>query len=181
MGLFNIFSKKNNVPPSRDITWISTEAKWKGALTLLKGNPNAIVIAWFQDTLEIIEKILSESIINSLEVKLAKNLSASSLTGKTIIFLEHFPSHSKEIALVENSNATELIFLNALDEPLFQYFGGSNIQLMMEKMGMGKDEQIEHSLISKSIKNIQNKIEAKMVTEHSANSQMDWMRKNAVK
>lgn len=176
MGLFDLFSKKTNTPPTRDITWISSEAKWKGTLTLLKEKPEAIVIAWFPETQEYIKKLLEGN--TSIEVKLAKTLSASSLTGKTIIFIEHFPLLSKELALIENSNATELIFLNALDEPMFQIFGGANIQSMMEKMGMGKDEQIEHSLISKSIQNVQKKIEGKLIVEHSADSQKDWMRKN---
>ena len=178
MGLFDLFSKKNSLPPTRDVTWISTEAKWKGATTLLKEKPDAIVIAWFPETLEFAKKILPENTPISIEVKLAKTLFTPSLIGKTIIFLEHFPMLSKEMALIENSNATEFIFLNALDEPIFQLFGGANIQSVMEKMGLGKDEQIEHALISKSIQNIQKKIEGQLIVEHSANSQSDWIRKN---
>ena len=49
---------------------------------------------------------------------------------------------------------------------------------MVKMLGIKEDEAIEHSLVSKSIINGQEKIAAMVDTEQLANSQAEWMTKN---
>jgi preprotein translocase subunit SecA len=49
---------------------------------------------------------------------------------------------------------------------------------MMESLGMKEDEAIEHPMITQSIANAQEKIEAKVSFEQSARSQAEWMDRN---
>jgi len=179
MGLFNLFSKKESLPPQRDISWMSKEAKALGLVELLNEKTNVLVLAWFSETQSYFDTFLKDKGI-SHEILLAKSVHSSSLQGKPIVFLEHYPIDSKEVAFIKDANATEITFLNALDEPLFKQFGGTNIVALMEKMGMEKNEKIEHSLIGTSIKNIQKKIEKKLIVENSANSQEEWFRRNVL-
>jgi preprotein translocase subunit SecA len=59
-----------------------------------------------------------------------------------------------------------------------KYFGGEKLITMMQNMGMKKDEAIEHTLITQSIANAQEKIEAKVSIEQSTRSQAEWMERN---
>jgi preprotein translocase subunit SecA len=49
---------------------------------------------------------------------------------------------------------------------------------MMGNLGMKEDEAIEHPMITQSIANAQEKIEAKVSLEQSARSQAEWMDRN---
>ncbi len=51
-------------------------------------------------------------------------------------------------------------FFVALDDDLMRIFGSDRISTVMDKLGMGEDETIEHSWISKAIENSQKKVEA---------------------
>ena len=49
---------------------------------------------------------------------------------------------------------------------------------IMKQMGIQEDELIEHPLISKSIRNAQDKIAQQVNLEQSAQSQKEWIKKN---
>ncbi len=50
-------------------------------------------------------------------------------------------------------------FYLALDDDLLRIFGGERMTGMMEKLGMGEGEPIEHNLLSRAIENAQSKVE----------------------
>ena len=52
-------------------------------------------------------------------------------------------------------------FYLSLEDDLLRLFGGENIANIMDKMGMGEDEPIEHKLITRSVENAQKKVEAR--------------------
>ncbi|QTA81568.1 Protein translocase subunit SecA [Desulfonema limicola] len=52
-------------------------------------------------------------------------------------------------------------FYLALEDDLLRIFGGERITGIMEKVGMGEGEPIEHNLISRAIENAQAKVEAR--------------------
>ena len=70
---------------------------------------------------------------------------------------------------------------SALDEPLFQIFGSEKIIQMMKQLGMKENESVQHTMLSKSIQNAQEKIEKKVQVEHTAHSQKDWFEINLIK
>lgn len=52
-------------------------------------------------------------------------------------------------------------FYLSLEDDLLRLFGSDNIATIMDKMGMGEDDPIEHKLITKSIENAQKKVEGR--------------------
>ncbi|MDP4262619.1 MAG: hypothetical protein Q8941_08815 [Bacteroidota bacterium] len=48
----------------------------------------------------------------------------------------------------------------------------------MKKIGAKENSMIEHKMVSASIKNAQEKIEKKVLIEHTAQSQKEWMERN---
>ena len=52
-------------------------------------------------------------------------------------------------------------FYLSLDDDLMRLFGSDNIATIMDKLGMGEDEPIEHALITRSIEQAQKKVEGR--------------------
>ena len=48
----------------------------------------------------------------------------------------------------------------------------------MEKMGVQENEAIQHAMIGMALKNAQEKIAKKVLTEQSAQSQSEWFKRN---
>ena len=66
----------------------------------------------------------------------------------------------------------------ALDEPWLQSFGVDRIKKLLEQMDVDEGEMLSHSMISRSLDNAREKIEAKLQVESKANSCAEWMRLN---
>ena len=101
---------------------------------------------------------------------------------KLLYCLDHFPLASVHLkfiqSLEEMSSPAELIIYGGLDEPILQKFGGEKIQQLMQRMGIGESEMIEHEMISAAIANAQKKIEEKVKVESKANNALEWFRLN---
>ncbi|MEO8713261.1 MAG: hypothetical protein ABI405_14110, partial [Parafilimonas sp.] len=67
---------------------------------------------------------------------------------------------------------------SSLDEPLFNYFGGEKIAVLLEKTGMKEDECIQHALVTTALKNAQEKIAKKILIEQTTQSAADWFSRN---
>jgi hypothetical protein len=175
MGIFDIFKSTPKPPARRDITWISTEAKWKGLLKLVEECPNCTVLAWFPVTLEKANQVFQRSGIQK-DVKLCRAFTSSD-DDKIIFILEHYPFLEKEeffLSALVNAGKS-VTFLNSLDEPLFLKFGGEKIKTLMGKLGLEDSESVEHAFISNSILNIQKKIQEKVTLDFTSNSAEDWI------
>jgi hypothetical protein len=48
----------------------------------------------------------------------------------------------------------------------------------MQRMGVEEDEPLENKMISKSILNMQKKLEKKVITEHTTTSMEEWFERN---
>jgi hypothetical protein len=96
------------------------------------------------------------------------------LKNNPLIFAEHYPLRSKEEELFEKLNLPEAIIYSSLDEPLLSYFGGERLSGMVRALGLKEEEALEHTMISSSIKNAQEKIAGKVTIEQSASSASDW-------
>jgi preprotein translocase subunit SecA len=103
----------------------------------------------------------------------------------SFLFVEHYPIFSKEeavlnkIDLLTDFKAT-ICFYISLDEPLLQKFGSDSIKGLMQKLGLKDNECIEHSFVTKSISNAQQKIEKKASNDSEATSQDAWFKKNFI-
>lgn len=178
MGIFNLLKSKNTFPQAKDMVWKSKQGKFNGCLELLQQHSDAIFTCWFKETLLDFNQFLSSNNKSPLELKLAGSLFPSTNMIRTIIFLEHYPLRAAEDNFLNSFNPTEVFFLNSLDEPLFQNFGGERIIGLMDTLGLNEEDFIEHSMISKSIRRAQDKIQKKIRIEYSANSAGEWFQIN---
>lgn len=154
-----------------------SDARLDGLVDLLSSNQDAVVLAWFPATIQRAEEKLRQAGITH-NILLCRNATSFVTNQKKVFILEHYPVFEKEKTLLENWTAKEIIFLNALDEPFFEKFGGEKIIRLMQSMGMKENETIEHPMISSSIENAQHKIQKSITVDRSAQSQEEWFRIN---
>ena len=179
--LFNLFGKKDDDAENHvftDRAYVSTAAKMNACADLARKEPNHLFICWFADTATKFKDFFAQQGLDESLVIEARQLHTSKLHDKIPAFVEHYPLHSKEIELIKNWDAKNIVVYSALDEPLFKHFGSDKIIPLMKMLGMKEDEVIEHNMVTKSIIKGQEKIAEQVTLEQSAASQQEWMRKN---
>ncbi|MEO5562997.1 MAG: hypothetical protein ABIR18_06165, partial [Chitinophagaceae bacterium] len=174
------FKSKEAGPKIIDTIWMTRAAKWNGIIQSWKKDPSIIILCWFDGTLQELQSIFSKETTADVSLLIASHVHTSQLAGKKVIAAEHYPLRKKEQELYQKLDLPEVIIHSALDEPLFDRFGGSKIVQMMKQLGMKEQDSVQHKMITQSIVNAQEKIEKKLGTEHLANSQEEWMAKNLV-
>jgi len=153
-------------------------AKLKAISNLKKINPDCLFIFWFDNSLRQAESSLQSEFLSSSDLLMAREIHASQLENKKVIFAEHYPLHQKEEELFTKLNLAEVQIWSALDEPLFKQFGSDKIIGMMKQLGMKEENAIEHNMISKAIQNAQEKLSKKVLLDQTCSSQEEWMKRN---
>lgn len=176
--MFGLFKKKEAGIRITEKIVISETAKLQAMSGYSETNPDSVFIFWFAESLEAAKTFFNEQQPASPTLFTAREVQAQHTAGKKVIIGEHYPLLSKEIALYEKLGLSEVTIFSSLHEPLFKLFGAEKIIQLMKQLGMKEDEVIEHALISKAIRNAQQKIESKLVVETAAHSQQDWIVKN---
>ena len=179
--LFNLFGKKEAEKDNHiftDRAYITTAAKMNACAELARKEPDRLFICWFADTAVKFKDFFRQQGLDENLITEPHHLYASKLQNKIPVFVEHYPLYTKEIELIKNWDAKNIIVYSALDEPLFKHFGSEKLIPLMKMMGMKENEVIEHSMVSKSIIKGQEKIAEQVSLEQSASSQAEWMTKN---
>lgn len=92
--------------------------------------------------------------------------------------IEHYPLPAKDkvvLSLAETISARiRFIAWSSLDEPLMRFFGGERITGMMKQLGMKDNAIITHPFVAKAIRNAQEKIARKTVSESEYRSSDEW-------
>lgn len=158
MSLFNLFRKKENVPVITDQVWMTQAAKIQGCLELLRKQPDLTLVAWSQVTKDLFQKNIRDKGIYHEVILVSETLPAR-MRNRDICFLEHHLFYRKEIELLQSWKCEKVLFLNSVEDPVFILSGSDRIVQLMEKMGMKEEEVLEHSMISKSIQRVQQKLE----------------------
>lgn len=140
---------------------------------MAKLNNSCIFIVWFEETHKTLSAIVGEE-----RILRAQQAESHMLSGNMIVFAEHHPLARKETALFKSLQLNEVPVLSSLDEPFFMRFGGERTLEIMKKLGMNEDEVIGSGLITKSIRNAQQKIEKHVTVEREAHSQQEWLTLN---
>jgi hypothetical protein len=179
MGLFDFFKSKKIGPNVKDLVWMDSPDKLLGALKLYEEHRDAVFVAWFLHTEAEFARLFSAKFSMPPQIKIANQVSASSVLDKTVIFLEHYPLRSKEESLMADWKPKEVFVMNSADDPLFKQFGGDKIQMMMHQLGVKSGEMLQHVMINKALKNAQHKLEKKVTAEMMADSAEEWFRKNS--
>lgn len=179
--LSNLFGKKDTTPFTaifKDKVYLHSAGKITACLQKAKASPDSIFIAWFTETAATFEKFFVHYGMDEKRVMLAEKIDITVLQNYQPVFLEHHPLNAKELALVTDWQLTGIAVFSAMDEPLFKHFGSDKMMPLIKLLGFKENEAIEHSYVTESIIKGQNKIAAKVLVEQTANSQVEWMKKN---
>jgi preprotein translocase subunit SecA len=65
-----------------------------------------------------------------------------------------------------------------LEDPVLEIFGGEWVQNVLRKLGMSEDEAIEAQMVSRRIRQAQQKIEGRAFGSSDAESAAAWLKKN---
>lgn len=178
--MFNLFKKKASAPPIRDVVWLSNAAKKKAGLELILKAQNPLLIAWFEESIQD-WRTFFESEGASFSIETAPYVQALDVKDRSVFLLEHHPLASRETKVMQHWKPAALTAFVSLEEPLLKLFGGDNLIALVQKMGLAENESLEHSLISRSIRNAQEKLDKKVTHELLVDSVEDWFKVNVEK
>ena len=179
--LSSLFGKKEEGDATnifKDKVYVHTAAKMNACLHLALQYPETLFLAWFEVTAENFRSFFTNNGIDASRVLMASTVDATIFINHAPIFLEHYPLHAKELAVVTSWQLMNIPVYSAMDEPLFKHFGSDKMVPLIKLLGMKEAEAIEHSYVTESIIKGQNKIANKVVEEHLATSQGEWMKIN---
>ena len=172
--MFGLFTNQNRIKVI-DKVWMSSSAKWKACAEMAKLDPNCLFIAWFEVTLQQLNDLLANDKANILS---ASEAGPQYVQGRVVVFAEHYPLPKVEQELYQRLGIKEIPVLSSLDEPFFMKFGGEKTIELMKKLGMGENDVIGHSLITKSIRKAQEKIAERATSDIQSSSQHEWFERN---
>lgn len=176
--MFSLFRKKEADFKVIDKILMTQSAKWDALSALAGKEKNILLVFWFGETLRLAQEAMNTETGIIDRLFLVNQIHLSQIADKKLVFAEHYPLAKKEKDFFEQMHLNEAEIWSAMDEPLFKEFGSDKIVQMMKQFGMKENQVIEHNMISKSIHNAQEKIEAKVMLDQMAGSQEEWLRKN---
>ncbi|MEO7982515.1 MAG: hypothetical protein ABI688_00410 [Bacteroidota bacterium] len=178
--MLTLFKKKTQETKIIDSVVISEAAKLQAMLIQWEKDKNIAFLFWFDDSLRSAESFFAAQTIEPVCLLSTKNAGTATIGDKLVVFAEHYPLYTKEEELYQKLNLRSVQVYSALNEPLLLRFGGEKIGQLMGKLGLQEDAVIEHKMISRSIRDMQDKMEKKIVIDQLATSQADWLQKNYI-
>lgn len=198
MGLFDwLTGKKEKADVSEDRIWLSKKAKLDGieneiALALADGHgPDAIfVVAHFQDCLDELQAMVSQNrfdldrLLVALAEALPESPSRAFEESRNVLFIigerHPLPSHDERILRVARSLSCRcrLVFNSSLDDALLQAFSGEWLEGVLKRLGMKEDEAIESRMVSRRLRDAQQRIAKRATGDKHARSAQEWMEQN---
>jgi hypothetical protein len=143
------------------------------------GSRPTVIICWFDKTAAEAETYFSgQQVACNCTIVTAREAQKHLITGREVIFAEHYPLHEKEEELYNRLELKEAIVFSSLEDAFFEIVGGEKIRSLVQKLGLEPGEIITHSMISSSIRFAQIKIAKKVKFDNSARSQEEWFQKN---
>ena len=106
--------------------------------------------------------------------------------GNAVVFMpEVYPTLSRDealhaFALGWVSTATIQKYVS-LASPLMQSIGNEGLTAVLQQLGMGEGERLEHAMLAGALRNVQKKIGKRVDREQSAASQQQWLDVNLQK
>ncbi len=179
--LSTLFGKKEDTESPavfKDKVYIHSTGKMNACMQLAKTQPEAIFIAWFNETAKTYKVFFLQNGIDEARITTVDKIDIAILKNHQPVFLEHYPLPAKELELVKDWQLTNIPIFSAMDEPLFKHFGSDKMIPLIKLFGMKESEAIEHSYVTESIIKGQGKIANKVTIEKTAGSQAEWMTKN---
>ncbi len=175
--MFNFFKKNKVSVVVRDFCFLTEEYKLKALSALALEEPQTVFLCWFSQTQKLLASHFEANNLSYERVLLLQGGTYSKIGQRKLILAEHHPNLQVEEDFYTQMNLTTADYYNSLTEPIFKKAGADKIIDLMKKMGMKDDEAIQHTMISKSIRNLQEKMASSLDGFINASSQEEWIRK----
>lgn len=190
--MFGLFKKKNQSPTLTHYVYLNQISKYRMMMEevnqAITAGYHVMLIYHFDETGIMLQKLTASTNLNGEKLDIRKSdqvelaLRDKRFTNLQVMVAEVYPmagkDHILESIIHQNYPGTKVIFYTSTDGPLMRAFGGEKIQNMMITLGLSENEKIEHSMVSKSIANAQEKIKNKVQFEKPATSKQEWMNIN---
>jgi hypothetical protein len=187
-----IFFKRKKVPDAQHLCFRTKASKYAYLPGMIASESKQV---WFfcffdQTYAELKEVLLSagipfqESRNRSPEtvICLYDRVPPDPMDEAVLVFLEDHPLYSESEKLRKELfrlGAQDIKIMIGMDEPIMQIFGGDRLQQLMDRMGMGEDEVIENSMVSKSIERAQKKLDEKIQSKNLIHTSVElWFENN---
>ena len=199
MGLFeSLFGGKQqtNVETVPDRIWMTTEAKFSGLAKAVNERSNSgtvaiLLVAHFPDVLSRLEALANRQntgmpvrpvFADNLDVELATSLNLDATAIIDVMVGERHPLPSVDDRLEEFADKLpcrcRFSHHLSLEDAVMKVFAGESVQNILRKLGMSEDEPIESRMVSRRIRQAQQKIEGRAFGSMTAESATDWLQKN---
>jgi len=105
-------------------------------------------------------------------------------TSTPVIFylFGRYPMLATEQTLLKDLTApfpkASVVSCLSMEDPLMQAFVGDRMKPILESLGLGEDESIEHAMVDKALENALTKVGKQVVNETRASSEKDWFARN---
>ncbi|MBX7150992.1 hypothetical protein K1X84_05090 [bacterium] len=201
--MFGLFNKKKSAKIQDTKVWRTQDEKISGIVSDVIVDQNSqipiLIVTHFKTTFEVIKKHLDAKSItytplrSSIDLQrwmeghyhlalamsdvFASMTSGNAVRSAKVIVAEYYPVPSKDQMISEamgNWPSPVLIYHEALDSALMKRFGAERILALAEKLGWEHGTCLNHSMISRSLENIQEKIQAKSRGDLPADSPEQW-------
>lgn len=199
MGFFDALfgsKKRTNVEVVSDRIWLTTDAKFAGLAKEAEERSMSetvaiLLVAHFPDVLARLEELANRRTwcvplqavpATNLDTDLAASLTLDESAIIDIIVGERHPLPSVDDGL--EAFADELPcrcrFSHhlSLEDAVMEIFGGEWVQNVLRNLGMSEDEAIESNMVSRRIRQAQQKIEGRAFGSSDADSAAAWLEKN---
>ena len=199
MGLFDSLfgsKKRSNVEVIPDHIWMTTDAKFAGLAKDVaersQSNTVAILlVAHFPDVLARVEELANQRtssvpvkavLAGNLDTDLAASLNLDESAIIDIVVGERHPLPSVDDRLEEFADELpcrcRFSHHVSLEDPVMKLFAGEWVQNVLRRLGMSEDEAIESQMVSRRIRQAQQKIEGRVFGTVDAESAAQWLDKN---
>ena len=198
MGFFaSLFGKDrpNNVEVVPDQIWMTSDARFAGIAGEIaaRSRPETVAIllvAHFPDVLARLDELAALPAELPVKAVLADNLSTDVAASMNldesstidIIAGERHPLPSVDERLARFANELpcrcRLSHHISLEDPVIRIFAGDWIQGFLGKLGMRENEPLQSEMVSRRIKQAQQKIEGKAFGTSDAKSAAEWLENN---
>ena len=198
MGLFDLLfgnghRKKLDVEPER--IWMTFDAKLAGISREISNRSESdtvaiVLVAHFPDLLKHLSQLASAQqsvpvtavLARDLSVDIATRLSLDESAIIDIIVAERHPLPSVDQQLEQFAAGLpcrcRFAHHLSMEDAVIQVFAGEWVQTVLEKLGMPEDEAIESSMVSRRIRQAQQRIEGKASGDSQADSALAWLKMN---
>jgi hypothetical protein len=199
MGFFDSLfgSKKHtNVEVVPDHIWMTSLAKFAGLAKDVEdraqsGTVAILLVAHVPDVLARLEELANQLALSvpvkavpavNLDVDLATSLNLDKSAIIDVIVGERHPLPSVDDRLEEFADELpcrcRFSHHISLEDPVIKIFAGEWVGNVLRKLGISEDQAIESNMVSRRIRQAQQKIEGRAFGSSDANTAAEWLEKN---